>query len=58
MPMNWRDFFELASFVVTVIGLPFAAWAFYLLRGEDPAFREYIQRVAGEELAPLRHSAA
>ena len=165
MPMNWRDLFELASFAVTVIGLPFAAWVFYLqqrkereneeeegyqhladayndflkvvlahsdlqlrtntalphpsaeqtermliifdmlislferaflvawlprmspteqrrwnswddymrewcrredfanslpflLRGEDPAFREYIQRVAGEEVAPLRRSAA
>ena len=165
MSMNWRDLLELASFVVTVIGLPFAVWVFYLqqrkereneeeegyqhladayndflkvvlahsdlqlrtntalphpraeqtdrmliifdmlislferaflvawrprmspteqrrwnswddymrewcrredfanalpflLRGEDPAFREYIQRVAGEEVAPLRRSAA
>ena len=26
--MNWRDAFELASYAVTVIGLPFAVWVF------------------------------
>lgn len=27
--MSWRDALELASFAVTVIGLPFAVWVFY-----------------------------
>jgi hypothetical protein len=26
--MNWRDAFEFASFVVTVVALPFAVWVF------------------------------
>ena len=26
--MNWRDLLEMASFVVTVVGLPFAIWVF------------------------------
>ena len=41
--MNWRDAFELASFVVTGVALPL------LLRGEAPQFQTYIKRVAQEE---------
>ena len=58
---------ELASRVVTVLGLPFAVWVFMarqrkarkdfhaalpqLLRGEDPQFRGHILRLAQEERA-------
>ncbi|MGD9835810.1 MAG: hypothetical protein AB7U92_23925 [Piscinibacter sp.] len=27
--MDWKDAFELASYVVTVVGLPFAVWVFF-----------------------------
>ncbi|MBE7419989.1 MAG: hypothetical protein HS128_19990 [Ideonella sp.] len=33
--MNWRDAFELASFVVTVIGLPFAIGVFLLQQRQE-----------------------
>jgi hypothetical protein len=33
--MNWRDAFELASFVVTVVGLPFAVTVFVLQQRKE-----------------------
>ena len=33
--MNWRDAFELASFVVTVVGLPFAIGVFLLQQRQE-----------------------
>jgi hypothetical protein len=33
--MNWRDAFELASFVVTVVGLPFAVIVFLLQQRKE-----------------------
>ena len=33
--MSWRDAFELASFVVTVIGLPFAIGVFLLQQRQE-----------------------
>jgi hypothetical protein len=33
--MNWRDLFEFASFAVTVIGLPFAVWVFYVQQRKE-----------------------
>ena len=38
-----REAWELASFVVTALGLPL------MLRGEDPEFQQYLLRVAQEE---------
>ena len=33
--MNWREFWELASFVVTVVGLPFAIGVFLLQQRQE-----------------------
>ncbi len=46
--MNWRDLFELASFAVTVIGLPFAVWVFYVQQRKE---RENEEAEAYQHLA-------
>ena len=46
--MNWRDAFELASFAVTVVGLPFAVWVFYLQQRKE---RENEEEDAYQHLA-------
>jgi hypothetical protein len=46
--MSWRDAFEFASFVVTVVGLPFAAWVFYLQQRKE---RENEEEEAYQHLA-------
>jgi hypothetical protein len=46
--MNWRDTLELASFAVTVIGLPFAVWVFYLQQRKE---RENEEEEAYQHLA-------
>jgi hypothetical protein len=44
--VNWRDLLEMASFVVTVVGLPFAIWVF--------AKQQRAERENEEEEAYLR----
>ena len=46
--MNWRDLFEVASFAVTVIGLPFAVWVFYVQQRKE---RENEEEEAYQHLA-------
>lgn len=46
--MSWRDAFELASFAVTVIGLPFAVWVFYVQQRKE---RENEEEEAYQHLA-------
>jgi hypothetical protein len=46
--MAWRDFLELASFAVTVIGLPFAVWVFYVQQRKE---RENEEEEAYQHLA-------
>jgi len=46
--MSWRDALELASFAVTVIGLPFAVWVFYLQQRKE---RENEEEEAYQHLA-------
>ena len=46
--MSWHDALELASFGVTVIGLPFAVWVFYLQQRKE---RENEEEEAYQHLA-------
>ncbi len=46
--MTWREAFELASFAVTVIGLPFAVWVFYIQQRKE---RENEEEEAYQHLA-------
>jgi hypothetical protein len=46
--VSWREAFELASFAVTVIGLPFAVWVFYVQQRKE---RENEEEEAYQHLA-------
>jgi hypothetical protein len=46
--LAWRDLLELASFAVTVVGLPFAVWVFYLQQKKE---RENEEEEAYQHLA-------
>ncbi len=65
--MNWRDAFELASFVVTVVGLPFAIVVFVLQQRKErdneeedayqhlsDAYNEFLKVVLGNADLRLR----
>jgi len=69
--MNWRDWWELASFIVTVIGLPFAIGVFlYQQRQEreneeeaayqmlSDAYNDFLKIVLGNADLQLRTSSA
>jgi hypothetical protein len=69
--MNWRDAFELASFVVTVIGLPFAIAVFLLQQRKEreneeeeayqhlsDAYNDFLQTVLAHPDLQLRSAAA
>ncbi len=51
-----RDAWKPASFVIVALGLPFAIALPLLLRGEDPAFRTYIRRVAEKARGNFIHA--
>jgi len=46
--VSWREALELASFAVTVVGLPFAVWVFYLQQRKE---RENEEEEAYQHLA-------
>lgn len=46
--MDWKDAFELASYAVTVIGLPFAVWVYF---GQERKERENEEEEAYQHLS-------
>ena len=69
--MNWRDAFEFASYVVTVVALPFAVWVFFVEQRKEreneeeeayqhlsDAYNDFLKIVLGHADLQLRTNSA